>query len=207
VRSVLKKEWDRGVYWEIPDGCMERRDIPRRGVGYVALRHVAPGRTVLFDTAFWTTARHPFPTETPETASLLNAWHLRAGIDDPSRLERFEDVLLMAGARDDEMSPGENLTDTLLRVLERNQIGYGPDHTALFPAFARLNHSCAPNCAWHGDGSEMVVNSIVDIKPGEEVCVSYLPQYVIDAGFQTRRRVLQEKWGFSCNCNQCELDT
>lgn len=70
-----------------------------------------------------------------------------------------------------------------------------------------LNHSCVPNTAQvfpfgpQGPGKQaMALVAIRDIKPGEELTVTY-----IDTAMPRLRRqaVLLEEYGFTCDCEGC----
>lgn len=45
----------------------------------------------------------------------------------------------------------------------------------MYSLISRLNHSCRANTAYHFKaGGAIVVRAVVDIDPGEELCISYL---------------------------------
>jgi hypothetical protein len=48
---------------------------------------------------------------------------------------------------------------------------------ALFPAVARLNHSCCPNCYphIHGPARTCKVRTLVPVSAGQQLTVSYVP--------------------------------
>ncbi|KAJ6258806.1 hypothetical protein Dda_6860 [Drechslerella dactyloides] len=71
----------------------------------------------------------------------------------------------------------------------------------VFPAAARLNHSCAPNVFHRYNPliQRLTVHALRDIAPGEELLTSY-----IDICHPTpARRSLLRHWGFKCNCTAC----
>ncbi|KAJ4292345.1 hypothetical protein N0V90_009006 [Kalmusia sp. IMI 367209] len=82
-----------------------------------------------------------------------------------------------------------------------------PYELALFPAIARINHSCIPNAQanYHPHQQTFNVYSTRDIVAGEEVSINYLPEH----GQLRDRRIaaLEEGYGFTCNCPACDLDT
>lgn len=73
--------------------------------------------------------------------------------------------------------------------------------TALFASVARMNHSCAPNMkvAFPGNSARLTATSVLNISPGDELCICYVNQ---EADVQTRRRRLLE-YGFTCTCSRC----
>lgn len=86
---------------------------------------------------------------------------------------------------------------------QRNQELKGKElFCGLWPFIASFNHSCLPNCFYYGIGPYLIVKSIKDIKPNEELTISYLgPQ-----PFDSRSKVLYEKWDFKCDCSLCHYE-
>lgn len=78
---------------------------------------------------------------------------------------------------------------------------------ALFPAIARINHSCDPNAQanYHPLNRTFNIHATKDIPAGEEVSINYLPEH----GQLRAQRVakLEDSYGFTCNCPACDLDT
>lgn len=82
-------------------------------------------------------------------------------------------------------------------------------YLALFATIARLNHSCQPNCNHYWSGSQFNVRTIKSVKKGEELCISYMSP-LQRSDFHTkisRRKILQDEFGFFCNCPLCADDT
>lgn len=82
-----------------------------------------------------------------------------------------------------------------------------PYELALFPAIARINHSCVPNAQanYHPLHRTFNVHATRDMAAGEEVSINYLPE----VGLLRAQRVakLEEGYGFTCNCPACDLST
>ncbi|KAG2497109.1 hypothetical protein HYH03_004700 [Edaphochlamys debaryana] len=78
-------------------------------------------------------------------------------------------------------------------------------HIGLFPEFAMLNHSCAPNTVNYCVGDAMVVRAVAPIKAGQEVTICYLgrPQLL---PFNRRMALLEEDYGFECDCVRCTAE-
>ncbi|KAF2708047.1 SET domain-containing protein [Pleomassaria siparia CBS 279.74] len=76
------------------------------------------------------------------------------------------------------------------------------DFAGMFPAIARTNHDCRPNAAFHFDKNTFMhkIQTVRDIKPGEEITISYLSHY-LDSTERTRR--MHDHWGFKCTCHLC----
>lgn len=86
---------------------------------------------------------------------------------------------------------------------QMNLGGEDGHHFGNYPAVSRFNHDCRPNVAFHIDGDLVHTTTVVrDIKPGEELTVSYLDNAEPRALRQIRAR---QTWGFECACSQCSL--
>eukprot|EP00392_Amoebophrya_sp_AT5.2_P009779 g9807.t1 len=83
---------------------------------------------------------------------------------------------------------------------------------------ALYNHSCAANCEVHGM-HDLDVITTRDIRPGEELCISYhgggivspgrVPDHTymqMDWGVGLRRCSLRKCYGFWCSCERCEAE-
>ena len=90
---------------------------------------------------------------------------------------------------------------------------------------SKFNHSCRPSmeprmilptkptlrdtCCTNATGKEAYdfwLHALTDVAPGEEATVSYIGADEIDQHVVERRRYLQEKWGFECDCVRCRED-
>lgn len=76
---------------------------------------------------------------------------------------------------------------------------------ALFKRISRLNHSCVPNAQgnYHPLHETFNIHSTSDIKAGDEITVSYLPEKC-----QTRNQrieALDSGYGFQCACPACDM--
>src|SRR4051812_39053448 len=71
----------------------------------------------------------------------------------------------------------------------------------LFPVCSRINHSCRPNVHhfWDEEAKTENIYAIRDIAEGEEILTSYL--YPVFKTREERRRELQRKLRFVCNCS------
>ena len=72
---------------------------------------------------------------------------------------------------------------------------------AVYPLVSSLNHSCAPNCeVAYIDDSKVIVVVKRDVKPGEELTISYVDTELSQA---QREEELREVYGFVCKCRRC----
>ncbi|KAF2838647.1 SET domain-containing protein [Patellaria atrata CBS 101060] len=96
--------------------------------------------------------------------------------------------------------------DELDDVFKTNGIGqiYGEDirHLSILPEVARINHDCRPNSAYRFDDTTLKheVFAIRDIKPGEEITVTYVPP---EMPSDMRNSLLRNQWNFDCTCSLC----
>jgi len=88
------------------------------------------------------------------------------------------------------------------QILDNNERAIG---LGLFPFTSMLNHSCSPNCSHHFEITsngipKLIMRSIKDINPGEEICYSYVNLY---QSTSNRKLQLQKAYSFTCNCLRC----
>ncbi|GMH52293.1 hypothetical protein TrST_g7439 [Triparma strigata] len=101
--------------------------------------------------------------------------------------------------------------DNMAMVMGRvrlNQIGFENEHGncgAVFDTLSYVNHSCVPNSEieWEESGN-WTLRSVREINEGEEVTFDYLGGGK-DLGVAKRRQLLEEMWGFKCNCEACQI--
>ncbi|XP_040919974.1 N-lysine methyltransferase SMYD2-B [Toxotes jaculatrix] len=73
--------------------------------------------------------------------------------------------------------------------------------TAIYPDVALMNHSCLPSVIVTYNGTSAEVRAVQDMKPGDEVLISY-----IDLLYPTddRNNRLRESYYFTCDCQECK---
>ncbi|KAI3364308.1 hypothetical protein L3Q82_011106 [Scortum barcoo] len=73
--------------------------------------------------------------------------------------------------------------------------------TAVYPDVALINHSCVPSVIVTYKGTSAEVRAVQDMKPGDEVLISY-----IDLLYPTddRNNRLRESYYFTCECQECK---
>ncbi|CAG5928054.1 unnamed protein product [Menidia menidia] len=72
--------------------------------------------------------------------------------------------------------------------------------TAVYPDVALINHSCLPSVIVTYNGTSAEIRAVQDMKPGDEVLISY-----IDLLYPTddRNNRLREYYYFTCECSEC----
>ena len=102
--------------------------------------------------------------------------------------------------------------ESLERGMDRDiESKVAPEICAVFPLTARCNHSCAPNAQVRSQefvDAHIDVVALRDLQPGEELLISYIPVGVGVGKRSTvqRRRELQAKYLFYCDCVRCTND-
>lgn len=88
-------------------------------------------------------------------------------------------------------------------VLEDERCADGrPIGHVIYQRTSLLNHSCRPNCGVSFAGNHSLVRAKRDLRPGEELLISYLPaDQLADRGHA--RRLLKAFFYFDCECGRC----
>eukprot|EP01125_Pyxidicula_operculata_P018966 TRINITY_DN6824_c0_g1_i1.p1 TRINITY_DN6824_c0_g1~~TRINITY_DN6824_c0_g1_i1.p1 ORF type:complete len:687 (+),score=54.35 TRINITY_DN6824_c0_g1_i1:223-2061(+) len=78
----------------------------------------------------------------------------------------------------------------------------------VYPVCSLLNHSCYPNCIidWAQDSINLSIRATRRIPKGTKITISYGPQCATTTSVFERRRGLQSKFFFNCNCEVCVED-
>ncbi|KAI1636543.1 hypothetical protein F4809DRAFT_650437 [Biscogniauxia mediterranea] len=98
---------------------------------------------------------------------------------------------------------GHRIVDILFTNSYQMSVGghEGFHHYGNFPAASLFNHDCRPNLVFYIDENLIYhTHAIRDIKPGEELTVSYLDPFEPRSARQERAR---HGLGFSCSCSLC----
>jgi hypothetical protein len=82
---------------------------------------------------------------------------------------------------------------------------FGESVGGLYPAIARLNHSCCPNVqqTHYPDTNEEYLHATRSIAIGDELNDSYIQLLQTR---ESRRKELLEIYGFECNCSACTVN-
>ncbi|XP_064188248.1 histone-lysine N-methyltransferase SMYD3 [Anguilla rostrata] len=78
---------------------------------------------------------------------------------------------------------------------ELQEVGVG-----LYPSVSLLNHACRPNCVMVFEGRILRLRAVRDIRPLEELTISYTD---VMTPSQDRRKRLREQYCFLCECERC----
>uniref|UniRef100_A0A0A9WCY4 SET and MYND domain-containing protein 5 n=2 Tax=Lygus hesperus TaxID=30085 RepID=A0A0A9WCY4_LYGHE len=68
-----------------------------------------------------------------------------------------------------------------------------------------VNHSCEPNARINFPRSDhtLVLEATRPIAPGDEICISYLDECMLERSRHTRNKTLKEFYLFECKCDKC----
>ncbi|XP_019746564.1 histone-lysine N-methyltransferase SMYD3 isoform X1 [Hippocampus comes] len=79
---------------------------------------------------------------------------------------------------------------------ELQEIGVG-----LYPSLSLLNHDCRPNCVMVFEGTKLHLRAVRDIKPTEELTISYIETLSLT---EERQKQLEDQYHFTCRCQKCD---
>ncbi|KAJ8124861.1 hypothetical protein O1611_g8779 [Lasiodiplodia mahajangana] len=169
-------------------------EIPTKGRGLVATRAIRRGERIMAAKPAFLVHREAF-MELP----LEDIYSLMDMAVNRLPKPRRESYLAQAGTMG-----GHKITDILFtnsfQVALADQDGF---HYANFPDVSIFNHDCRPNLAFFVDKNlTHYTYAVRDIRPGEELTISYLDGLQVRSMRQERT---QNSLGFSCGCSQCSL--
>uniref|UniRef100_A0A914P1I9 SET domain-containing protein n=1 Tax=Panagrolaimus davidi TaxID=227884 RepID=A0A914P1I9_9BILA len=96
----------------------------------------------------------------------------------------------------------DNLSsDNKTELMNSGKVPNDNAHLFILPSY--FNHSCLANAHRTFYGNIMVIHANMDIKKGDEICLAYISPM---EDFSVRKKTLN-KWGFTCLCKLCELDS
>jgi len=208
-----------GVHSEILGGALRLEDVGELGLGFVAARDLAAEEPLLFDTAFLTApvngAKAPHFLMAEKIAKRLAGGARRKSAKADVQADFFFNTVKaglplkhgMVRAAIEEASIEDDVRDQMLvcAIVEGCALycTEEPEHMALYPVAARLNHSCAPNARIESDRSTLVVRANCPIAKGAEVFITYLPTALLEEPGEQRRARLEGGRGFECACEKC----
>jgi len=77
----------------------------------------------------------------------------------------------------------------------------------VFKNTSRCNHSCIPNVDFEIENGKITLKAIEDIPEGEHLMINYLGDSSIFDPTSERRRALQSRFLFECQCPYCILES
>ncbi|EFE38244.1 SET and MYND domain protein, putative [Trichophyton verrucosum HKI 0517] len=138
---------------------------------------------------------------------------LRSHLDEitSSNQEQYERIMLCAKA-EKEYSGSELDVETIAEYLARIEVNSFTFTTAfgdplglcIQPFACYMNHSCEPNAVVGFDGGLIIVKALREIKPDEQVFISYIDNTY---PLEVRQKQLAERYFFTCKCSKCAQGT
>ena len=179
-----------GIHSELVDDLIELRDIPGKGLGYIATAHIEQGTVILYDTAFVSTR---FENSAEQNAKQVLE---KVSAEEPHEIRAFfEDTVLPLCPHGRWDLSG--ITD--LMSAHQFQCSAEPEATSFFPAASHFNHSCCPNAFVDCTEKEARVRAISPICADQEVTIGFVS---ILSSFTDRRQSLYQR-GIVCSCARC----
>lgn len=95
--------------------------------------------------------------------------------------------------------PAGRTSEEFAKSASRNE-----DHSSgIWVQASYINHSCISNASRSFIGDLMIVRATTDISQGTEITMSYR---TVDWNTEERQKLMQQQWGFKCNCVLCLAD-
>ncbi|CAE8596532.1 unnamed protein product, partial [Polarella glacialis] len=136
-----------------------------------------------------------WPGTTEETQRKLQLLH-HEGIAAPSRAA---EIL----SRDLAPASDPLIIDELMNIWFLNCFEYSKTASTIYFFSSFMSHSCYPNAVWYYRGADHIVRARRQIRPGEEVCISYLSEDDLLQHVPVRLQRLQNTKRFWCTCERC----
>ncbi|KAK2006337.1 SET domain-containing protein [Colletotrichum eremochloae] len=173
----------------------EVREVPgKKGLGAVANATIRAGDVVLREhPVLLHLAEVSEPVERMQALWVLEEGFIRLPIEDQRRVFDLS------------RSTGGHVLEDIIRTNTFGATFNNVGHFGLFPRVARINHACKPNAITRFSPRtlELEVVAYKDIRPGEELSISYS---MLNMLYDDRKRTLRE-WGFACACALCSSPT
>ncbi|ESK94126.1 hypothetical protein Moror_1049 [Moniliophthora roreri MCA 2997] len=197
-----------------PD-CFRVVDIPGKGRGIVATKDIKWGNLIFAERALIITpVGLPSGSDTEIPKHFTNAQREQVFMMD---IEHGLDILVKRMPEENQKAfmelwncHTEDGSGPLLGICRTNGLAlqdyYEPKkagrYCGTFKVISRFNHSCGPNIDhnWDSPTFSMHLRATRDIKEGEELCISYIPDLLEPAA--SRQRGLRA-YGFVCACERC----
>lgn len=170
--------------------------IPEKGLGVVASRHFKLGDRIMLEKALVTFRLWgDLPADTKVAALPPSDRAKYFGLHDRQASAAGEPKSAEGIRQTNALPLGSTQGDAYGTSGEATEMG-------VFYECSRINHSCRPNAQnqWCSRLGSMTIHAIDDIKPGEEITISYTPDVMTSA---ERRQRLLTRFGFLCTCSLC----
>lgn len=179
------------------DKFFEIKDVHAKGKGVFAIRNIPEGTVIL-------TEKRLLEIKGPDERAQVLAWFEELSPRDQAAYLNLKGCF-----------PYKNVDNTahsnyqVWSIWDTNMWEHSNDEGGcVYEIGSRFNHSCANNVETFvkGESSEHVYETLRDIKAGEELTVTYIPdQNHLPCG--QRRKILMEGWKFHRRCEACVAES
>jgi len=179
-------------------------ELAGKGTGLVASKDLPPGVLLLSESPLltipWWQRLAQF-NRTKERRELLSKQLQGLSNEKQERFWKLSDC---------KAEPGEN--PSIDGIWRTNNFALGPSgpktNNGLFLKISRFNHSCRPlaEFSWNPVRKKQEVRVVRPIKSGTEITVSYFSHIVAAQNRASRKKYLQNYYGFPCDCLACTLE-
>ncbi|KAG5934512.1 hypothetical protein E4U60_003810 [Claviceps pazoutovae] len=176
------------------DSMYALQEIPGKGKGLVATRHIPKGTRILCEEPLFAI---------PNVMDLEKRCRFICQQVDSLSNEQRQAFLSMHN-----IHPFNDTEERDIGIFETNSLPAGgmpiPHTRAIFLEACRINHDCKSNAIydWNTHIKRNTVHAVRDINEGEEITVSYV---VILKTRESRQRTLKNTYHFTCRCSLCSL--
>ncbi|XP_061714524.1 histone-lysine N-trimethyltransferase SMYD5 isoform X2 [Cydia pomonella] len=97
------------------------------------------------------------------------------------------------------------LTRMYDKVQEESGSFLNTEGSGLFKLQSACNHNCSPNAesTFPYGNHRLQLKAIKPIRPGEEICISYLDECFLQRSRHSRQKELAQNYLFVCDCHRC----
>ena len=200
------------------DPRISKRNIPGKGIGYVAQKDIEPGCIIIREKpAFY------IPKDEAITSEIFQLLYQVMTSKDAVQIRKFMKLVPLTPENNEQrervleeynhlqkVDPvlykyfKDNIELEHLLILCYKYIqnafridGYGP---CILLTGACLNHSCIPNVVFTNKKGVIMFKTVRKINKGEEICDHYVGLLISES---KRRERLKSQYGFECTCLRC----
>ncbi|CRK14317.1 hypothetical protein BN1723_016170 [Verticillium longisporum] len=165
-------------------------DLPGKGKGVVATRLIKKYDVFMSDSAMFVNFRFTASVRQQDGYDQL---HTAA-----ERLRNPHALLSLGRSNTGHQS---DIVEDVMRTNSFNLDISGVPHMGMFSKISRVNHACKPNSFMRFSKRSFGATIVAfrDIRPGEEITISYAPFGLT----HSQRQSTLADWGFKCTCEMC----
>lgn len=101
----------------------------------------------------------------------------------------------------------DQIIDNLYEDMDNNSGSFlNNEGVGLYILQSTCNHSCTPNAepSFLHNNHRLSLVALKDIQEGDEICISYLDECMLERSRHSRRKELMANYLFLCDCPKCE---